>query len=172
LAHLNCWLGVGCMEDGAFREYVGYTRPTFMAGGDPVVGRVERFAAPTAPAGAPISHGALFDTASGQRHLLTWRWLPDHAVIPGLSAIGPFDVRPSSTFAPLDIIITWTMPTLHALNASVGSGAVDKVTIPRGTVVGEFNGQPLTASVRLATIGGTSVARAAITTTRQRTAAA
>jgi hypothetical protein len=171
MPHITGWLGLGTFEDAAFKEYGGYVRPPFRVSGDqPCAGRIERFPAPTSPINAAISHGALFDHPTNPRHLLTWEWLRDFAVVPTPARNPAFDVTPSHMFQALDVVIEWAMTTQHALNASEMPSAPDKITIEKGTMVGRFNGMPITTSLRLAVISGSFIARAALPT-KQRSAA-
>lgn len=166
MTRLTGWVGLGSSSSGdTFTEFSGYDRAHFYIGGDPLTGRIERFAAPTAPAGAAITHGALFDSAEGPRALLIWRWLEPCPLVPAAGWLARV------SFQPIDVVVQWTTPVLHALNASLLADAADRVTIDRGTVLGTFNGQALTAACKLAAIGGTLVARAAAPRTRGTAAA-
>jgi hypothetical protein len=161
---LSGWLGLGTIEEPVvseftdprpsfvpFTEFSGYNRApvTF---GPALTGRIDRFPAPTAPARAVITHGALYDSEGGARYLLLWPWLPQFIT-----------AGPETMFPPLEVVIAWTTPVQHLLNSSEHPDYPDKITIDRGREIGTWNNRPITAARKLAALGGTLVARAAAT---------
>jgi hypothetical protein len=69
MPRLQGWIGLGTVADDVFSEFTGYHRPPFhiLGSEQPYVGRLERFPAPTGPAGAAITHGALYDSQTTNR---------------------------------------------------------------------------------------------------------
>ena len=63
---------------------------------------------------------------------------------------------PDAAFPFTEVAVYWTTPVLHQLHASFGDAPAE--TIGRATVVGTFNGRPMTSSLRLKAHQGQLVA--------------
>jgi hypothetical protein len=153
MAALAVWIGLGTFAADAFVEYSGYSRCPFLlsAGGAAQLRQIPRFPAPTGPAQALITHGALYDTERGPRHILSWPWLPPY------SSAGP-----DASFPSLEVMIAWTTTVQHLLNASMIQQPEEGAPLERGIVVGTWNSRPLTASLRLKAFQGTLIALVAL----------
>lgn len=155
---ISGYLGLGRLADGAFTEHPGYVRPEFFVSmGQPATGSTPWIDCRGTPPQSVVSHGALYADETGPRAVLTWPWLQPWFVVPATHA------SQSAQFPPVEISITWSNATLHALNASFRPDYdPDIITVERGAQIGVLNGQPLLALLRLAFVGGNVVPRASI----------
>jgi hypothetical protein len=152
---IHGFLGLGRLADGAFTEYSGYVRPAFFLSlGQPSIGQVPQIEGPTAPVHAVVSHGCIYENHDSTRALVVWPWSA-RIVVPA-----PIDGCRVPQFPAMDIAVSWSTPTQHALNASLRPGA--DLTIERGVELGKLDGRPLIALLHLAVVGGTIVARASM----------
>jgi hypothetical protein len=61
----------------------------------------------------------------------------------------------------LEVVLAWSTPVLHLLNASFAGDAPTGEIIERGTTVGTWNKRPMTSSLRLKAFQGTLIAAVA-----------
>jgi hypothetical protein len=90
-----------------------------------------------------ITHGCLYDSATGGTALITWPWLPPHQVTP-------------ADFRALDVSVAWSLYIRLAINGSIGGMRVT-CNIDLAEVIGSINGQPVSAATRLSVEDGALV---------------
>jgi hypothetical protein len=137
------YLALGTVRDGLFVEAEGSSgRPFQRFRGHPRVDQVPQIIG-LGPDGMTISHGALFDKATGGTALITWPWLPPHQTAP-------------CDFRPLDVSVAWSLYIQLAINGSIGGMRVT-CNVGLAEVIGSVNGQAISAATRLSVEDGALV---------------
>jgi hypothetical protein len=158
------WLGLGWLAGDVFAEAVGYERPAvIMAVGEHA--SLPRIAGITGPPGQFLTHGGLFDAVSAGHCLLSWSWAPTRIAVPGHvpapddpPALDRFDQR--CDFPSTDYMLRFVSPVEHAVNANNMIGGISAFAIEKNHVLGQLNGQIVSAGCRLVLVDGCFHARA------------
>jgi hypothetical protein len=137
------WLALGHGVKGhRLLEPTGYTRPPIMLPRQKGSDRVKQIDGLSAPWGAEIKFGGLYDAPHQGRCLVYWSWVPPWFTIPG-------------PFLPLEVTFDWEHRVQLALNAAKAGMAPD-ITMAQGDKIGSCDGQAMIAGVKL-TIADTLV---------------
>lgn len=143
------WLALGYgVENHRLLEPSGYIRPQIMLTRQKGNDQIRQINGLSAPWGAELRFGGLYDALHQGRCLIYWSWPPPWSTIPG-------------SLMPLEVTFDWEHLIQLALNAA-SAGTAPDIAIARGDRVGACNGQAMIAGVKLTIAEGLLTSTAAV----------
>jgi hypothetical protein len=143
------WLTLGYeVENHRLLEPSGYIRPPIMLPRQKGSDQIRQINDLSAPWGAELRFGGMYDALHQGRCLVYWSWLPPWSAIPG-------------SLMPLEVTFDWEHRIQLALNAA-SAGTAPDIAIAPGGRVGACNGQAMIAGVKLTIADGLLTSTAAV----------